>query len=182
MVSYSKAFWGTMFVLALFMIACITINIYFPAEKVESAAKEIVKEIRGSGDGEKEQTLKDGKQSWLLENFMALSCSNAFADEITEVSNPTIRALKDRMKTRFAEMKPYYLNGMLNEGDDGYVTIKSTEGLGLKQTRDLKNFVSAENEDRRTLYEEVAKALNIDPGQIEQVAEIFAREWQNTVK
>ncbi len=183
MISYPKAIWGTIFIFALFMMACITINIYFPAEKVESAAKEIVEEIRGHvEDDEKEKILKDEKQSLLLKTFMALSCSYAFADEVTEVSNPTIRALKEQMKTRFAQIKPYFLKGRLNEGDDGYVILKSTEGLGLKETRDLKNLVSAENEDRRTLYEEVAKALNIDAGQIEQVAEIFAIEWQNTLE
>ncbi len=181
MISYPKAFWGTIFVFALSMFACITINIYFPAEKVESAAKEIVNEIRGSGDDEKEEILKDENQSLLLKTFLALSCSHAFAGEITEVSNPTIRALKERMKTRFAQMKPYYLNGMLKEGDDGYVMLKSTEGLGLKERRDLKNFVGAENEDRRTLYEEISKALKIDAGQIKQVAEIFAKEWQDTL-
>ncbi len=174
MISYPKAFWGTIFVFSLFLFACITINIYFPAEKVESAAKEIVNEIRGTGEDNE-------KQSMLLKTFLALSCSHAFADEITEVSNPTIRALKERMKTRFAQMKPYYLNGLLKEGDDGYVIVKSTEGMGLKETRDLKNFVGAENEDRRTLYEEVAKALEIDAGQTKQVAEIFAKEWKRTL-
>jgi hypothetical protein len=175
MISYTKAFWGTVFISVLFMVACITINIYFPAEKVESAAKEIVNEIRGTVENNE-------KQSLLLKTFLALSCSYAFADEITEVSNPTIRALKERMKTRFAQMKPYYHKGMLNEGDDGNVIIKSTEGLGLKETRDLKNFVSAENDDRQTLYEEVAKALKIDAVQINQVAEIFAKEWQRSLK
>jgi len=172
-----------MLVLTLLLFACITINIYFPAEKVESAAKEIVNEIRGSSeDEEKGEPLKDEEHSLLLENFLALFCSRAFAQEITQVSNPTIRALKEKMKNRFVQMKPYYQKGMLTEGDDGYVMVRSTEGLGLKETRDLKSFVSAENGDRRTLYEEVAKALKIDPSQTNQVAEIFAKEWQNTVK
>jgi len=122
------------------------------------------------------------KKLLLLNIFLALSCSPAYADDVTEVSNPTIRALKERMKARFAQMKPFYRNGMLKEGDDGYVMLKNTEGLGLKETRDLKNFVGAENQDRRTLYAEVAKALEIDAAQIGQVAEIFAKEWQNTLK
>jgi len=54
--------------------------------------------------------------------------------------------------------------------------------LGLKEKRDLNNLVTAENNDRKTLYEEVAKALKIDPGQIGKVAEIFAKEWQRSVK
>ena len=35
----------------LSVFACVTINIYFPAEKVESVAGEIVDEIRGREQG-----------------------------------------------------------------------------------------------------------------------------------
>ncbi len=79
---------------------------------------------------------------------------------------------------RYAQLKPYYQKGMLKEKNDGYVSVGSTKGLGLKQKRDLNNLVSAENKDREALYGEVAKALKIDPGQINKVAEIFAKEWQ----
>ena len=47
--------------------------------------------------------------------------------------------------------------------------------------RDLNALVDAENKDRNRLYEVVAKALNIDPGQIDKIEKIFAREWQKSV-
>lgn len=167
-------------VLAFF--ACVTINIYFPAEKVESVAGEIVDEIRGKGGETNEPSKTPDKKSYLFRNFFALSFSKARAEEVTAVSNPTIRALKERMKGRFAQMKPFFQSGALQEGDDGYVSLKSTGGLGLKEKRDLNSMVDAENRDRETLYKEVAKALNIDPGQIEKIAEIFAKEWQKSLK
>ena len=68
------------------------------------------------------------------------------------------------------------------EGNDGYVGIEKTDGLNLKQKRDVKALVDAENNDRRQLYQEVAKAMNIDPSQINQIAEIFAKEWQKSVR
>ena len=40
--------WTAAVVAALTLFACITINIYFPAEKVESAAEDIVNDIRGN--------------------------------------------------------------------------------------------------------------------------------------
>jgi hypothetical protein len=166
--------------LALF--ACVTINIYFPAEKVESVAGEIVDEIRGKkGDAGEEPKTPD-KRSHLHKGIFSFSISRAWAEEVTTISNPTIRALKDSMKSRFAQMKPFYQSGALKEGDDGYVSFGNTEGLGLKEKRDLKNLVDAENQDRKALYGEVAKALNIDPGQIGKVAEIFAKEWQKSVQ
>ncbi|MBW1667783.1 MAG: DUF1318 domain-containing protein, partial [Deltaproteobacteria bacterium] len=54
--------------------------------------------------------------------------------------------------------------------------------LNLKQKRNLKSLISAENRYRKQLYAEVARALNIDPSQINKVAEIFAKEWQKSVR
>ena len=167
-------------ILAVF--ACVTINIYFPQEKVESVAGEIVDEIRAQKGGQKKESPGNDKNSFLLKTFFALSPSVAWAQDVTGVSNPTIRALKQRMSNRFSQLKPFYEKGMLVEGNDGYLSIGNTQGLGLKEKRDLNALVDAENSDRRTLYAEVAKALNIDASQIPKVAEIFAKEWQKPVR
>ena len=166
---------------ALFLVfACVTINIYFPAEKVESVAGEIVHDIRG---GEQKKAPKDDKTSSVAETLMAaLLPSSAWAQDATTVSNPTIRALKEKLKNDYNQMKPYYAKGILKEGGNGYVSLGSTAGLGLKEVRDLKALVDAENQYRRQLYEEVAKALKIDPSQVNKVAEIFAKEWQKSVR
>jgi hypothetical protein len=173
----------TMLVCPLLVLACVTINIYFPAEKVESVAGEIVSEIRGQESEEnKDESKKNDKSSSLRQSLFAFWCSTAWADEITTVSNATIRALKQAMKNRYAQMRPFYQKGMLREGNDGYVSVNDAGELGLKQKRDLNNLVAAENKDRRKLYAEVAKALEIDPSQTGRVAEIFAKEWQKPVR
>jgi len=82
------------------------------------------------------------------------------------------------MKTRYAQLKQYYQQGMLTEGDNGYLSQGNTQALGLKQRRDLKTLVDAENKDRKRLYNEVAKALEIDSSQVSRIAEIFAKEWK----
>ena len=162
----------------LSVFACVTINIYFPAEKVESVAGEIVTDIRGKEGDQQEGSTQEGETSLLRMSRSVLLCSLAWADEVTEVSNATIRGLKEQMKRRYAEMKSFYGKGLLKEGDNGYVDLASTEGLGLKDRRNLNNLVDAENKDRQRLYLEVAKALDIDPSQVNRVAEIFAKEWQ----
>ncbi len=166
---------GTM----ILAVACVTINIYFPAEKVESMAGEIVNEVRGT---QPEKPLKDDKTSLVEETLLAFLTSPAWAEDATTVSNPTIRALKEKLKANFAQMKPYYDKKMVNEGNDGYVSVGNTGGLGLKEVRDLKGLVDAENQYRRQLYQEVANALKIDPSQVNKVAEIFAKEWQKSVR
>ena len=181
MKTYRKTLWMTTSLFSLFIFACVTINIYFPAEKVESVAGEIVDEIRGEKPVKKENTIRKDK-SLLRETLLAFLCPHAFADEALTVSNPTIRALKQQMKTRYAQMRPYYQKGVLMEGDNGYVSLGDTAGLGLKDKRDLNSLVNAENADRRILYAEIAKALKIDPSQVNRIAEIFAKEWQRPVR
>ena len=59
MKSIRKTLWMATLVITLVVWACVTINIYFPAEKVESVAGEIVSEVRGQKaedqDGDKEK-------------------------------------------------------------------------------------------------------------------------------
>ncbi|MFH1124107.1 MAG: DUF1318 domain-containing protein [Pseudomonadota bacterium] len=172
---FCLAMMGTLF----FVFACVTINIYFPAEKVESVAGEIVNDIRGANP---EKNPKGDKTSFLGRTLLALLPSPAWAEDATTVSNPTIRALKEKLKNNYMQMKPYYQKGTVSEGNDGYVSLGNTGGLGLKEVRDIKGLVDAENRYRRQLYEEVAKALKIDPSQVNKVAEIFAKEWQKSVR
>ena len=163
------------------LLACVTINIYFPAEKVESVAGDIVNDIRGKKPDQKgNQSKNDG--AFLPEIRIAFSLSRAWAEDVTTVSNPTIRALNEKMKARFQVLKSYYQKGALKEGDNGYLSVADTGGLNLKEKRDLNGLVDAENSNRLTLYSEVAKALNIDRGQIDRIAEIFAKEWQKPVR
>ena len=163
------------------LFACVTINIYFPAEKVESVAGDIVKDIRGKNPASKgDQSKNDG--TFLPKTRIVLSLSNAWAQDVTTVSNPTIRALKEKMKARFQALKPYYQKGALKEGDNGYLSVSNAGGLNLKEKRDINGLVDAENSDRKTLYSEVAKALKIDPSQTGRIAGIFAKEWQKPVR
>ncbi|MBW1896064.1 MAG: DUF1318 domain-containing protein [Deltaproteobacteria bacterium] len=164
--------------IVLSVFACVTVNIYFPAEKVETVAGEIVTDIRGAGDKEQGGSAQPGDSSFLLTPFSVLTCSLAWAEDAITVSNATIRGLKEQMKRRYQQMKPYYGKGLLKEGGNGYVSLAKTEGLNLKERRELQTLVDAENKNRKSLYLEVAKALEIDPNQVNRVAEIFAKEWQ----
>jgi len=177
-----RIFWGVSCIVTLMLFACVTINIYFPAEKVESVAGKIVDDIRGQEPPAKKKPAPDKDSRLLEKTLLAFVCSTVYADEALTVSNPTIRALKQQMKDRYAHMKSFYVKGFLGEGNDGYVTIKKIGGLGLKETRDLKSLVSAENADRKQLYLEIARALKIDPSQVDRIGKIFGKEWQRSVR
>ncbi len=66
------------------------------------------------------------------------------------------------MKPRYAQMRSYYQKGIFKEENNGYVFMGNTAGLGLKEKRNLKGLVKAENGDRKRLYREIGRALKIE--------------------
>lgn len=157
--------------------ACVTVNIYFPAAKVEEAAKQIVEDVY-QDKGERPQTLRGpspGGGGWLAR----LGPREAHAQEAATVSNAAIRALKDQIAQRHGQLAPHYAQGQVGIDRDGYLQVRDTGGLGLSEVANLKRLVEADNAARRQLYAEVARALNIESQQVGQVQEIFAREWRD---
>ena len=82
------------------MMACVTVNVYFPAREVEKRAGEIVDEIR-----KKDQTPPSnpsGPQSkWEILYALFFNHGLAYAQKEAEVSSPAIQNLKKQMKERF---------------------------------------------------------------------------------
>ena len=122
------------------------------------------------------------RATFSIKHFLLFFAPLALAAEPLTVSNPTIRMLKQQMKARYAQMRPFYQKGVLREDNNGYVSLADTAGLGLKEQRNLKSLVAAENNDRGKLYGEIAKAMKIDPSQVGRIGEIFAKEWQKPVR
>jgi uncharacterized protein YdbL (DUF1318 family) len=152
----------------LFVLACITVNIYFPEATVKQAAAQIVDEIRKTDEVKKAPDAVAAAFSLV---------PAAYAQEATSVSTPAIRALKESMKGRFAALKPYFDAGNIGESSKGLVDVRDESGLALQAKAALRNLVKDENGDRTKLYVEVAKALNIEASQIEKIQKIFAEEW-----
>ncbi len=158
----------------LFLVtACVTVNIYFPAAEVRKAAEDIVKDVR-------QQTPEQGEKSSQSPISSLFSVREAHAAVELTISNATIRQLKERMKKRFPSLEPYMARGLVGEGLNGFLSIRSLSGLGLRQKATLKKLVDAENRDRKALYMAVAQALNIPSSQIARVQSIFALQWQKT--
>jgi len=170
-----------------FLFSCLTINIYFPEAEIQKTADEIVKEIRKSEEEKKEEkkNVSDaGKAQKILSergNSFSLIPA-AYAQEEVEVSTPKIRALKQSLKERFPKLRPFFDKGNVGETNDGFIRIRDESGLNLKEKALLRNLEKDENNDRRNLYSEIAKALDVDPSQINRVRKIFAERWINEAK
>ena len=171
----------------LFLFSCLTINIYFPEAEIQKTADEIVKEIRKSEEEKREEKKNVsgvGKAQEILSdrgNSFSLIPA-AYAQEEVDVSTPKIRALKQSLKERFPKLRPFFNKGNVGETNDGFIRIRDESGLNLKEKALLRNLVKDENNDRRNLYSEVAKALDVDPSQINRVRKIFAERWINEAK
>lgn len=160
----------------VFVLACITVNIYFPEATVKQAAEQIVDEIRKK-DAEKSGLDAVEKLAALPESAPFAFVPAAYAQEATSVSTPAIRALKEAMKNRFPALKPYFDGGNIGETNKGLLDVRDEAGLNLQAKAALRNLVKDENGDRTKLYAEVAKSLNIEASQIERIQKIFAESW-----
>ena len=176
----SKVFKGLALAgLALLVAACVTVNVYFPAAKVEKTAERIVSDVYGQEEPAKEKD-KDGKPSSWLGNFLAwLGPREACAQDATTVSNAAIRGLKAQIAQNHQQLVPFYNKGNVGIKPDGYLALKSADGLPMNQVAAVKRLVEADNAARSQLYKEVAAALNLPGNQVGKVAEIFARHWRS---
>src|SRR5689334_13344431 len=118
---------------AFFAMACVTVNIYFPAPEVREAAERIVDETWGGSAPAPKQA--PGKQSSLASRMLLAAAivlaprDAAAADVDVNVSTAAIRALKDGMKQRSAELKPYLSSGSVGIGRDGLLVLRDEGAL-----------------------------------------------------
>ncbi len=163
-------------------VSCVTINIYFPAEQVRGVADRIVDEVWGerANGSETDQPVpppvappaRPGSSLWIL------GPAAATAAQDIDVSTPEIRALREALTGRSAQLFPYLDTGHVGIGLDGSVKVRSTDGLGLKQRAEVQKLVEAENQDRRRLYQEIARA-NGFPDKVAEIQAIFAGSWRD---
>ncbi|MCB1582248.1 MAG: DUF1318 domain-containing protein [Marinicella sp.] len=167
----------------LFVAACVTINVYFPAAEVESAAEKIVKDVLSS-----EETPSTDDQSNINEASMIRTIvhygnplnwliSSAQAQVDITISSPAISALTDKMKQRYSSsLKTHLENNVVGFNNKGFVEIVDAGQLGLKERQDLKKTVADENRDREALYREMAIANN-HPEWEDKITEAFIKQW-----
>jgi len=172
----------------LFAAACVTINVYFPAEAAEKAADRIIQDVYGEQSAAPEATepqsqfhpdalpvaLQSALLDWLIPPARAASA------DIT-VDTPAIRQLQADMEARHKELAPFYASGAVGITRDGQVAIRDQKVVPLKDRNNLKNLVAKENRDRDALYKEIAKA-NSHPEWEADIREIFAKRWVDNAR
>jgi uncharacterized protein YdbL (DUF1318 family) len=175
--------------LVLCMVAaCVTINIYFPAEEVRNAADRIVNEVWGERDSQpvpvKPEPSADTGPTSLLHILVGPStawAAGGINGEDINITTPQIRAIKDSMKQRTGDLRPYLDGGQVGIGQDGLLKVRTTEGLDLRGRGQAQRLVNAENQDRLRLYSEISNEIAKNPNRTAtpaQVQDVFADSWQ----
>jgi len=163
----------------LFIASCVTVNVYFPAAAVQKAADEIVEDVRTKGQAP-EPGPKEKPSSWLYDYLKGFSIGprEACAQVNINVSTPAIRALKDSLAARFAQLRPFYGKGAVGENNNGLVELRDTTGLNLQERGQVSALVQQENNERMALYKEIATANKLEQGAVPQIQKVFANSWR----
>jgi uncharacterized protein YdbL (DUF1318 family) len=160
------------------IMACITVNIYFPAGAIQEAADQIVDEVRPGQQEKKGSSLDRIRLQWIARLAPILAPGIAFAQIDIDISTPSIRALRSSLAERFKSLEGFYRGRALGENNRGYVEIRDESGLNLKEKANLRRLVDAENRDRKALYKEILEANKLDVQFLDEVERLFANSWR----
>jgi uncharacterized protein YdbL (DUF1318 family) len=164
--------------LLLFAAACVTINVYFPAEAAEKAADRIIQDVYGEQPVPEPQSRHESRELPVFRPNGLLDwwISPAHAEADLSVNTPAIRQLQADMEKRHKQLAPYYASGAVGIAGNGEVEIRDQKLIPLKDRNSVNNLVAKENRDRVALYREIAKA-NGHPEWESEIRETFARRW-----
>lgn len=165
----------------LFVAACVTINVYFPAEAAEKAADRIILDVYGEEPKKATEPRSmrpaDGMPLQLAGSFLEwfIPPAQAAGADIS-VDSPAIRQLKAEMEARHRKLAPFYDSGAIGMTLDGEIELRDQKLVPLKDRNTVKKLVARENRDRSTLYGEIARA-NGHPEWESDIRQTFARRW-----
>lgn len=172
---------------AIFVAACVTINVYFPAAQAEKAADRIISDVWGE-----EPEARDGEPQGRLQSpdlllapitmirYAALGVLDfvvprAEAQDF-DIETPEIRALTGAMNARHRQLKSHYDAGAIGLTADGLVAIRDRNQVPLAERNSLRQLVEEENRDRNALYRAIAVA-NGQPDWEDDIRKTFAQRW-----
>lgn len=98
------------------------------------------------------------------------------AEPNLDVDTPAISAIKASMTARHTQLLPHYMSGAVGLTKDGFIAVKDTTAVPLKDRGGINGLVSAENADRSKLYKEIA-ASNGHPEWQSDIQATFAGRW-----
>lgn len=102
--------------------------------------------------------------------------ATALAQANLEINTPAISVLRTSMQQRHAQLAAFYANGAVGLTRDGNIALRDANAVPLAQRQQVNSLIAAENQDRATLYREIARA-NGHPEWENDIRATFAQRW-----
>jgi uncharacterized protein YdbL (DUF1318 family) len=169
---------------AIFVVACVTINVYFPEAAAVEAADRIIDKVRGEETDEATSFLRPGNGADTpvfvalangISHFL-ISDASAQANVDFDKPSPEKQALENSLASRFPSLRPFFDSGAIGLTDSGLVEIRDRNLVPLKDRNNVLQLVSAQNNDWNALYAEIAK-INNHPEWQDSIRRTFAERW-----
>lgn len=172
------------------LVACVTINVYFPEAAAERAADRFIQDVIGpqpEGEGafidpaardmDDRVVARRFDPVNMLAEFLMPSAHAQSQSMNIDIESPQINAIKQRMVERQRRHLAAWLDaGAIGLDNTGLVEIRDRSAVGLSERRRMEQVVAEENADRRAVYREIAVA-NGHPEWEERIRETFAERW-----
>jgi len=184
------------------LVACVTINVYFPEAAAREAATEFISGVLNDPDAEvidssssdntgsggsamielRQAAPVDASAQRRTRPMLALlnvliSSAHAQQNINIDINTAAIQAIQQRMRERQQNvLKAYYEAGAIGLDNDGLVQIRDRSAVGLAERTQMQQAVNADNQDRNAVYREIAVA-NGHPEWEDEIRNIFAERW-----
>lgn len=105
-----------------------------------------------------------------------LGAGQAAAQANLEINTSGIAAIQSSMQARHAQLAPLYASGAVGLTRDGNVALRDPAAVPLAQRAAVNGLIAAENQDRASLYREIARANN-HPEWEADIRNTFGQRW-----
>ncbi|MEE8429160.1 MAG: DUF1318 domain-containing protein [Gammaproteobacteria bacterium] len=177
---------SAVFLSMVLLVACVTINVYFPAAAAEKAADRFIGDIYNPPGAEsKQEPAPDASsrrmdetisQEPLLGMLLNWVVSPAYGAIDINVKTPAIDRIKASMTTRHKALTPFYNSGAIGMTGAGLITVRDLNAVKLPDRRHVQQLVADENRDRNALYPEIARASG-HPEWEKEIRSKWAERW-----
>ena len=170
--------------ISLYVVACVTINVYFPEAAAVQAADRIIDKVRGPETDGNTSFVPSGEQRDVpvllaiargVTSFL-ISDANAQGKVDFDKPSPEKQALENALASRFPSLRPYLNSGAIGLTDAGLLEFRHRNLVPLKDRNSVVQLVAAQNNDWNALYAEIAR-LSGHPEWQDSIRRTFADRW-----
>jgi uncharacterized protein len=186
-------------VVGVFALACVTINVYFPEEKVkdlsekieDAVAREAAEAAPPAGQPQASLARPPARRSFgdlaasAAGNLLRLlPAGEAAAQEVADpgISNPAIRRIIESRAARVGELGKLKSSGAIGENNQALLEARDLQQLPLADRAAAQKLIKAENDDRETMFKEIAAATGADLQSMPQIRTTYAETLRQKAK